>query len=95
MPATAPAVVIASPRIASAAPSRAGSRVEPATQDARDREARDILLNELADTRARRAALLVSEKSTSPATFAAELHRLDSDIDGLRREIDRRPKETQ
>ncbi len=95
MPATATAVVVASPRIASAAPSRSSSRVEPVTQDGRDREARDILLNELAETRDRRTALLASEKSTPPAAFAAELRRLDSDIDGLRREIDRRPKETQ
>lgn len=97
MPANAASVIAAAPRTtltAPATPQRSNSRIEPAVQGARDREARGILQAELADTLARRDAVLAASSSTPPATLAASLHRLEADIDGLRREINRRPQET-
>ena len=93
-PANAASVIATLPRTMPAKQQRSDSRIEPVVQGARDREARGILQAELADTLARRDALLAAGSSTPPATLAASLRRLDADIDGLRREINRRPQET-
>lgn len=95
-PATDTSFAAAMPRTSREPAPQAGpaARVSPATQDARDRDARGIVQAELARTLARRETLVATESRTPPAAYADELRRIDSDIESLRREIARLPQET-
>jgi hypothetical protein len=95
-----------STRVATAAPSSAGNRVDSADQKARDSDARQILESELKKAEARQAELVKEFNNGEPdkqgaegrnyqkyldrvAELKASIARNQSDIAGLKRELDR------
>ena len=95
-----------STKVATAAPSSAGTRVDSADQKARDSDARQILESELKKAEARQAELLKEYNNGEPdkqgaegrnyqkyldrvAELKASIARNQSDIAGLKRELDR------
>jgi len=95
-----------STRVASSAPSSAGTRIDTADQKARDADSRQILEAELKKAEARQADLVKEYNNGEPekqgaegrnyqkyldrvAELKASIDRNQSDIAGLRRELDR------
>ena len=98
----------ASTKVASAAPSSAGTRVDSADQKARDSDARQILESELKKAEVRQGELVKEFNNGEPdkqgaearnyqkyldrvAELKASISRNQSDIAGLKRELDRVP----
>ena len=97
-----------STKVASAAPSSAGTRVDSADQKARDSDARQILESELKKAEVRQGELVKEFNNGEPdkqgaearnyqkyldrvAELKASISRNQSDIAGLKRELDRVP----